>query len=1379
MPLTLLPIEEDEPVAAVTPTKPPVTAPVVNRPSDPGKQALAGISDMIGDIPAIFGLAGAGGQAAYNTVTGDEEASLDTLEKNFVKALTDGGIDDQLFSVAQALREKTNEVLDIEDAVSSEDQVARTLGNFIPIPGLKVLSSMGKGAKALRHSYNLLTPAVRTGKGFGKRSLIQSTLGTGLDQGIRAATDRPTMFSDEALHGTPLEDAATPQIASTSSSLTLEPLEDEAPDIAVGDGQGLNRLQEMNEKVRREEDNNRKKFWLATLGAAAGSAAGLRYLQKAKANQFMAGQDTSKLGEFAADVETANIQQLPGVLWKGTKDFGNYSHEMMVDRGQAIGNALHEMGHSADTVDSVISNTHTDPVDIALNFWESATLGQGFVLPKGKVMHAGMDLANRRMGLGADKMKVFDDAMLAQTEMASRNAGKTPSIWGNARTDPELQALIKAGTGDTDINWLMRDVSETFEGLLAYQVHRKIITPTMAEDWLKNATYNGRVGYMPLYANTKQGMLRKLSRSLLGINTTEGKKLDVIAEYSPRGSELGDDLVNPVEALRRYSISTIANANEQSFKANVLSNLAGVFFRGKGNVGRFVMKNGKKVEVPNHQHPFNNTARDTAYVGKATSLDDPERIPIAITGKDARIAKIFKAGDLEALKAGKHGDELVTVHHQGELHVFHVPDAGIRAALDLNPRISNGLQFMSHWKNVFTRGTTGDFSIFAPLSHAFSAQQVASNTFATQGAVQGVKSIGRSIGGTKSLLVANGAKDLANYLSYRIATNTGIGRAMPQLARRLQETFARKFESSMLNQVRAETGKTVTGLGNVGHGTIDEILGQNGQAFSNHFGAAEMGTVWKLWKSWNNAWHEGPAYGAMMKHIGDTRLAGKKIDAKVIRDAVDHSKSLAGDMRRIGASKWAERFNASVPFSAAMVQSWNSLGAAAKSNPGRFVMGAGALVGMPTISEMAWNANLEASNETLYPDQEFIESGGLRGKQWNYNDYYWNGFTTQQRASNFIYMIPGKPPWEAQMIPVSPEWGLFRGIVMDAADTVFGFSDVGNLNVVNTPNNDIEGTDRATLGRSQFWGSVTRVADLPTPPLVAATMSAFGLDVRLGLAREIKDDPENPGTTTSLVRTVPLGQGGRITSRSASTKNELDGLDIDTSAIIQDIFGAAGAAYIQFHNAVSSSRDIGLDWGEAVANGAEAFGSGMKTQAKYLQSLWGKSASPSEHDEIAQNVFVRKAALKRLMTDWKAYMGAGVVKADGKPIIGNTVIPWDDPQNLELAAGASTMNKTIALLDKRIAELKENKRTMTNATDLGTAQEKRDKIDAKTLEISSLKAKQLAQFYDFEQVLSKHLTDRYGNGKKITVDLSTHVPGPNVRGDSLVPRPQLSPRTSQ
>ena len=49
------------------------------------------------------------------------------------------------------------------------------------------------------------------------------------------------------------------------------------------------------------------------------------------------------------------------------------------------------------------------------------------------------------------------------------------------------------------------------------------------------------------------------------------------------------------------------------------------------------------------------------------------------------------------------------------------------------------MKFNNFWKNVFTQGTTGRFSLFAPAANLFAVQQAAINTAMRIGGLQGIK----------------------------------------------------------------------------------------------------------------------------------------------------------------------------------------------------------------------------------------------------------------------------------------------------------------------------------------------------------------------------------------------------------------------------------------------------------------------------------------------------------------------------------------------------------------------------------------------------------------------------------------------------------------
>jgi hypothetical protein len=573
----------------------------------------------------------------------------------------------------------------------------------------------------------------------------------------------------------------------------------------------------------------------------------------------------------------------------------------------------------------------------------------------------------------------------------------------------------------------------------------------------------------------------------------------------------------------------------------------------------------------------------------------------------------------------------------------------------------------------------------------------------------------------------------------------------------------RRFLNAIITQSRAETGRAVTGIGNVGTGTIEEVLEAVGRSSRDYFGKDQMGVIKGMWQSWNNAWHEGPAYGAMLKHIGEVASKGKPITPQVFRDAVDISKTLAGDMNRVGASGYARLFKASVPYSAAMLQSWNSIGSAFKVSPVRFIAGAAALIGAPTVSEMFYNVMLSDASGT------FQDPHNPR-KQWTYNDYYWNGFTTQQRTDNFIYFVPEKPPWEAIVIPVSPEWGLFRATVMEGVDALFNLSDVGDIGTV----------DQAKVNRSAFVGAATRVFEVALPPPLAAIGSGLGMDVRLGLTSEVRDDPENPGRVTSIIRTIPITSGGRANRSTSKSRFAQGDLDRNFAGMIQDVFGAAGAAYVNVHEAVAAGiRGREGTLARGLKDGVEALSYSARQQARYVQPLMGKTLRPSVgEDEIARSLFVSRANLLRLRDQFtNGILGGGIVYADGRLIVGDGFKLADDPINAELAASASAILSSIGALDKDVSHLNKNLSTMGNATDLGTIEEKYAKMDSKTLQILALKAKQLSMIHDFELKANAYLQERYR--RDFDIDLTSFTARADPTEGSTLKELLNSPRTSR
>ena len=1305
----------------------PETIKVAQNTSDPFKQGLAGITDAISGVPALAGMIGSAGEATYNKIT--EGPDINKSFSTYYDQAAADGFDKTLSQAGAGMRRFVNEGLDIEEPVSTEDQAARLLTSMIlPIPGSTSTSLANKaGSFVLPLVRRTAGKPLLKDKGFAIRAGAQIGIGTGIDQGIRAKFDTPLMFSEEALAGgyVPVEDVP--------SDLVIDP--DNKSDDSLEE-----RLREADLKSEREAEHEAAINTLLVLGASL----------------------------IAVPVASRQYKNLKSnyVQGKGgeSSKFSKYIFEDIVDKSSALRDGLEKVNAPSKFTNNAVHNSHANTSDIAQEFLNTGkvadmTFDSGGITPKS--IH---QIEQQRTALGPERAATFDEAMKASVERVDIDKLAPGDLFPGRRTKSELDKIIKNAWSDKEIKTLMEDFGDQMEYLLRYQKHVGIIDDAGMALFRKNNTLPAignapkRVAYMPTYVPNESKFLARMAQRYFGIGNKVKRDTNLQAEMMARDPNINPQTVlSPIQAIKQYTVRTMANAHEQAFKGSVLDRLSSVKLSPLTGVTTRVKSGAREAA----------TARKTTYIGEVENLEVPPTDYKITLLKGDKASKKFKTDNLAGLQQANPG-EIVTAQINGKLRVYHVPDRGLRAAIDLNPQLTNFEKVASNWKNLFTMGTTGKLSLFAPFSHAFSAQQIALNTAAANRSVlSGVASVGRSLKGTVQLGIANGAKDIADYMSKRIGRHLAEGNTPQKLIER-QQKLERYYTETMLHKVRVASGRTQTGVGNVGKGSTEEVLEVYGRNIKDHIGKDQIGLFGNLWDSWNNAWHEGPAYGAMLKHIGDNTKAGKVLSPQIIRDAVDISKDLAGDMRRVGASGFARKFNAAVPFSAAMIQSWNSIGKAARANPAGFLAGATALIGAPTIGELVWNSTLDQT--VKFPDPDPTSK-----REWTYEDYYWNGFTTQQRADNFIYMMPGVPPWEAITVPVSPEWGLFRSVVMDSIDSIFHLSAVGNMGKFY----DQISVDQAKTNRSQVLQSMARVLDVPLPPLLAAGVSAVGGGVKLGLSSKISTDPDDPGAGFSLVRNIPMGRGERVTRMGGKTKFAEGYLDTTVSAIIQDIFGAAGAAYVKtaeaFMSGVTRSGE-GLSTtlsnlpdtlGTGLANVGGAFVEEAKRQSRYGAILWGKSLHPNASmDEITSSLIARKTALTRLSTmDLNAYIGAGVVYSDGTPIQGDTVIAPDDPINLQLATSAKPILSDLNLYKDKEATIKKDLDTIPNARNLGTYKERQDKIDAKTLELQTLRAQQLATINHYENYLSEVLTDTYG--REIVIDFSKFKPRPDFSEGSI------------
>ena len=1436
------------------------------RPSDPGKQFVKGVSMIGTELPAILGLAGAGLQAGWNTMTGDKG-----LSKNFEEALSDEGVDQWLVNKGIGAGDVVSDWLGIGRGapVSTEDQIARNLGLFLPIPGLGLLGGASKLAKLAKGAAYVTTPLLKytkkhkwahdptkvTGKpqldkllartrkgtylhkGNVGRAGAQLGIGAGIEQGIRGFLDdpkQPLMFSEKALTGeegdipkstvdpptsayvpsTPEEVAKAAEeraadrkamqdaykaefgvdisieevdrlltgssgvdvlkggagdddisLAPTTGDISLDSPDDislQDFSVPVETEQEFQNRIELDRKVQTEQDYDDIKTFGMWVAALAGSYGGIRYLKSRAIKKL---EDVSPFGveeskltkpeQLVVDLHSTDIlrpskwtgpdKKYPGILNTARKDMGDFIREKGVDASHALATTLKKMGYSPQTIDHITGNSHMDTIGMGQTVWDTGNFGQG----TGISTHAGRQLRQEYDGFTDAEKSLFDEGLLAESVGVMRQNAKDPNrIWKTLKGEVDLDEKIGAARGNEKVSELMDKMSDVMDAHLAYQVKRGTLRPKDAKKF-KDKFFNpatSRSSYVPLYQSRERKLNEQIRRAF-GLHTDKAREMDLAKEYQFRsaGPEGVSAPITPLQSLEQYTFHTIDHANKQAFHWQALGSLANIQMV-SGKIQRVMQQGGKPVRLS--PGTLAQEGRGTMYLGKGSIEDAVGEtaggnpiVKVSLQKDDPLVSRMFpqKEYSIDDLRAAKP-DEIMVVHRNGELHAFHVPDAGIRAALDLNPQLGTMLQVMSHWKRQFTRFTTGDLSLFAPMSWAYSAQQVALSTAGREGIKAGFKTVKDSLGGSKELLATLWSKEVSDYLAHRIATNTGIAKVAPEWAENLKKRLNDRFKNSLFNQVRGESGRMSSSYrANEFSPTMTNFADNFGDDFHQMF-PDSFHLVTRLWKKYNMALHEGPAYGAMHKRIGEALLKNPEIKndprklAQLIREGVDHGKTVGGDVKRMGASQAARAFHASVPFSGAMVQSWNALYTSATHNGwksfSKFTAGAGAMIGAPTIAEITYNSFLSPEHR----------------------DYYWNTLTTQQRNDNMVMFIPGRPPEEAAIYPISPEWSLFRAAIIDGADAIFGLSQAGNIEEA------AHGTDK--VGREHLWASLIRVLDVPIPPLIAAGFALGGTDLRIGGAVEKIADPDAPGQEVSFIRGHAFGQGERVTRRGGESKYVNDVFTTNVSEALKDLFGAGASLGISVINAYHAGDKLEDSPMEGLSRGAQAFGDGLLKSARYTQPLFGNTLRPKANDEVAKELFLRKENLKRLQKDATAYFTGALASSTGRPNVGNSVVPPNDPINYELSGDARNVSNMIGQLDKDVSDLRRRISIIENSSRINgepvSIREKNKHIDGLNLEIQGLKSKQLASIIDYEERASKILTERYG--RPVEINLSTFAP---------------------
>ena len=925
--------------------------------------------------------------------------------------------------------------------------------------------------------------------------------------------------------------------------------------------------------------------------------------------------------------------------------------------------------------------------------------------------------------------------------------------------DPELRAGLKKFNSNSQFVKMQRDLAKINDAVLGEATRRGTFSKQFADAMRKQFTINGKTLYLPGKENLSRGAWYKRLAANLGFHTAEGKKLSGVSNWHLQGLAEGNGIqapLDPFQATAHYALQVMEHTNRSIQQWNILTRLTGLIVDEHGSFVRQV-----QPEVAQGFKP-------TRYVG-SSSLDDPlnqgGQVHIKFNDADPEIAVklgLKEKGTFTPQQLANL-DDVLWVQRGSTYHGFLVTDRQLKKSLEFDASLQNRvLKFGNFWKNLFTKFTTGNFSPFGITSFLYNQQISTANALlrASKGGTLGsaskeaIQTWTDSFRGAYEFFTTRLAEDYVDILGQALSSRKLYG-ANPEAVRKIQEALKRKVANSMLGPMQRETGRSAAGLGaSEFQGSMTNIMEEAIPHISNRYGANVLPQFWRIWNHFNTAMHEGTALGISMRKSHEALLkAGKGATpaklSDISRQARRDANDLVGDVRLRGSSDVGKAFHAITPFSGAMMQAWSTLGRALSKAPGGVPGGIAVLtaaVGIPTVLEVAYN--------NLLDDEE-----GFRdptGRVWNYREYFWKGFTTDQRINNHIIFKPGLPPWEAVLVPVTPELSMFRGFVIDAMEVTMGLSEAG-----------IE-------DGNHFLASLKRIFDIPLNPFLAMVGTGAGLDLRAGI---IPDDTEGKGFSFFTSRPIFTAQG-RLTGQSARLKFEGDELDQQVHGMIQDIFGSGGAAAIGFYEGFNSGNErtsIGVKTNAAF----DSLGRNIKRASRFPSSLFSQVARPTPDRDVARDLVGKKDALQR----WKGQLElqqTGGAFSGGRPTVGDAMSPTADPIAMMLSAKAEGYLSRIKDIDAEISDLRTwIKRVGRSSMWFGqpiTVKQREELIDAMNLRIGAFQAQQLSELKKTEEEFAADVLNATGKdlGAFEFNQFEAGPTPPHLVGRGLPRRPQTS-----
>ena len=1011
-----------------------------------------------------------------------------------------------------------------------------------------------------------------------------------------------------------------------------------------------------------------------------------------------------------------------------------------------------------------------------------------------------------------------ENALLKHAEYVAHVRGTKdrmiPSLY-KARIDSKGEKVIDEFVGDDQVLKWIRDghatpefarmqkqLSEISEAMLEEGVRLGVFSRSWANaikhQFSRNVnplTGKGDIIYLPGREAVEQARWWQSLSTYFGTATSSGKHAsrmgNVFEQMSlKQGGGIGAPL-DPFNSLAHYMFTMMEHTGRSADEFALLAKLTGLE----------IVEGVVKIIPPMLKKGFAKLrSRQPIYIGRYRPSDPKNQfgkftleLADPVDPNTGMVNKVLKRlqeklrgtteGTDQALPDVLTGMERsIIVQHKGDFYIFGNLTRGLKQGLEFDPALTTIFQkFSAPFRRLMTVFTTGKYSLFAPISGSYNAalSALAAALRSEKGfrptTMEAYRVWKDSMISGWDLFAGLVAKDYAQILAHALETNSGFAKLAPGWTKRIQEAAearTKRFLMSPLSEIRSVMGKAATGLNEpVTTINVDKLLLESAFPISEKLGGNALPQIARIWRHINEAFHEGTKYGVIVRKASERAIENeaKGVSREAIwRRATAEAIDITGDPRLRGS--WLHSFNSAVPFSGAMFSAWTVLGRAmAKSTGGgglkKTMATIAGIAGMPTALEIVYTS-------TLLPDEEFEDE---TGKKWTYKSWFWEKLTHSQRTDNVFLMVPGKPPWEAPYMRVYPEWSIFRGIVLDAMELVFGLST----------------WDKAKP--DHIIGGVVRAFDIPLPPYMKMIFSSMGIDVRAGPYVENIDDLSgvNSGQQFGIFkwRDYPVG-GNKYSGEEVRYVGEE--VSVRVKAMLQDIFGAGMTVLLRMYETVNGGKYNTLIE-EKTSGALDVLGREARRQAPYASVLFPNILRISPDPGPARAIISKMNSLNRLAKHNKI----GLEREDrlgGRPILGDVQEYTQDPVVRILAASAENLKGEVRPYLNMISDLRSQLNSMATALSLKnpyetnevkipagpiTIRQREAIMDDINVEINRLNHTILEVLTMEEKRLFK------GIGETLNTDLTGETfDGYKWRssrpfGGSTSPAPPTSPQTSQ